>query len=116
MKEKKEKTILQAARWRLLLSLFSAAVIAAHLLTRGDHALNAWLSEHLVRPAHKAMCTAASRIPFSLAEVLVGVFAATLVIYIIAALIGILKGDRKMTKEDMYLCHAQAQNNTANNT
>ncbi len=98
MKENGDKTILQAARWRLLLSLFSAAVIAAHLLTRGDHALNAWLSEHMVRPAHKAMCTAASRIPFSLAEVLVGIFAAGLIIYIIAALIGILRGGRKIRR------------------
>ena len=89
-----------AAIWALcpkrhVLLLVSAGLIALHLLTRGDHALMVFLSEKIVRPLHRALGSFNARVPFSMAELLLGLFAAAVLGYIafqIAALIR--KGER----------------------
>ena len=89
-----------AAIWALcpkrhVLLLVSAGLIALHLLTRGDHALMVFLSEKIVRPLHRALGSFNARVPFSMAELLLGLFAAAALGYIafqIAALIR--KGER----------------------
>ena len=89
-----------AAIWALcpkrhVLLLVSAGLIALHLLTRGDHALMVFLSEKIVRPLHRALGSFNARVPFSMAELLLGIFAAAVLGYIafqIAALIR--KGER----------------------
>ena len=47
---KKKNAIFRLAPGRHILLLVSAALIAAHLLTRRSYALNRWLSAHFVRP------------------------------------------------------------------
>lgn len=89
-----------AAIWALcpkrhILLLVSAGLIALHLLTRGEHALMVFLSEQIVRPLHRALGSFNARVPFSMAELLLGLFAAAALGYIafqIAALIR--KGER----------------------
>ena len=61
---------------RHALLLISAGLIALHLLTRGNHALMVFLSDKLVRPLHRALGSLSARVPFSMAELLLGVFAA----------------------------------------
>ena len=81
---------------RHVLILLSGAVILAHLLTRGDHDWNAWLSEHFVRRVHLALSGACARVPFSVAELLIGLAAVGIVCYLIASLVRILRDEYKL--------------------
>ena len=83
MRQTTKKSIFRLAPGRHVLLLVSAAVIAAHLLTRRSHALNRRLSERFVRPLHRAMSLASAKLPFSLAELLLGLAALALIVYII---------------------------------
>ncbi len=96
--ENKNRTFWQEARIRIILTLFSGVLILGHLLTRGDHDLNAILSERFVRPVHRILSTAAARLPFSVAEVLVGIFAASVLVYLTAAVIGVIRKQRKLRR------------------
>ena len=96
--ENKNRTFWQEARIRIILTLFSGVLILGHLLTRGDHDLNAMLSERFVRPVHRMLSTAAARLPFSVAEVLVGIFAASVLVYLTAAVIGVIRKQRKLRR------------------
>lgn len=92
---KTKKSIFRLAPVRHVLLLLSAAVILAHLLTRGNYALNRTLSEHFVRPVHRGLSRAASLVPFSVAEVLIGLAAVGLVVYIIISIARIIRGEHK---------------------
>ena len=83
MRQTTKNSIFRLAPGRHVLLLVSAAVIAAHLLTRRSHALNRRLSERFVRPLHRALSQASARLPFSLAELLIGLAAISLIVYII---------------------------------
>ncbi len=73
--------------FRHFLSLVSALVILLHLLTRPFRALNVWLSEHMVRPAHLWLSTQTGRVPFSVAELLLALLAILLVYYLLSQLV-----------------------------
>jgi len=83
---KTKNSIFRLTPGRHVLLLVSAAVIAAHLLTRRSHALNRWLSARFVRPVHRGLSLLTSRVPFSVAELLIGLAAATLIVYIIISI------------------------------
>ena len=72
---------------RHTLILVSALVIAFHLLTRPLHALNVWLSENAVRPAHRWLSTVTGRVPFSVAELLIALLVFSLLIYLSSQLV-----------------------------
>ncbi|MBR5094601.1 MAG: DUF3810 domain-containing protein [Oscillospiraceae bacterium] len=72
---------------RHVLALLGALVIGAHLATRGDHALNRALSEKLVRPIHRLFSQIADKLPFSLAELLIGLASVGLLVYITAEIV-----------------------------
>ena len=91
MEQTTKKPILRLAPGRLGLLCVSAAVIAAHLLTRSNHALNRALSERFVRPAHRLLGRLSSLAPFSVAELLLGLAAAGLLVYIIHSVICLLR-------------------------
>lgn len=76
---------------RHILVLLSALLIGLHLLTRGDHALNVWLSEHFVRRVHRALSLAAAKLPFSVAELLIGLAGIGLIVYIIISIIQLIR-------------------------
>ncbi|MBR1457116.1 MAG: DUF3810 domain-containing protein [Oscillospiraceae bacterium] len=80
---------------RHALLLVSALVVVLHLLTRGSHALNAALSQRFVRPVHRALSTLCARVPFSVAEVLLGLAAAGLVVYIILSVARVIRRPNK---------------------
>ena len=76
---------------RHILILLSALLIGAHLLTRNDHDLNAWLSEHFVRRAHRALSLATAKLPFSVAELLICLAAVGLIVYITLSIVSIIR-------------------------
>lgn len=74
-----KKKIGFAAIWGLcparhVLALLSATLIALHLLTRADRALNTALSLRLIRPLHRSLARLAALLPFSAAELLLALF------------------------------------------
>ncbi len=80
---------------RHVLLLISAGLIALHLLTRKNRDLMAFLSEKAVRPLHRALGMLNARVPFSVAELLLGLFAAAVLLYGILQIIALIrKGER----------------------
>ena len=80
---------------RHALIMLSLAVIALHLVTRGNRAWNTWLSDRLIAPTHRALSGLCEALPFSAAELLIALLAAAVTGYLlwqIAALI--LRGER----------------------
>ena len=94
--EKKRENILRLAPVRHCLIVLSTAVICLHLLTRDNKQLNVYLSERFIQPAHQAMALALDSLPFSVAEVAIGVFAAAVLIYLTAALIRLITGPQRL--------------------
>lgn len=72
---------------RHVLLLVSAALILLHLLTRGNKKWMAWLSLHAVQPVHHALGQICSYVNFSVAELLIGMAAGVLIVYIIYQLV-----------------------------
>ena len=91
MEKTTRQSILRLAPGRLGLLCVSAAVIAAHLLTRANHAFNRALSERFVRPAHRLLGRLSSLVPFSVAELLIGLAAAGLLVYIIYSAVCLIR-------------------------
>lgn len=67
--------------------MISALVIALHLLLRGNYALMQAMSQKVIRPLHRLMAAFASKFEFSLAELLIGIFAVCIVGYILVTLV-----------------------------
>lgn len=72
---------------RTALLLAAALVVLLHLATRRNYALNRALSEHAVRPLHRFLSRINDVLPFSLAELLIGLAAAALLVYIIYTIV-----------------------------
>lgn len=67
-----------------MLLVLSLALIGLHRLTRGNHALMSAMSERVIAPLHRVMSTVCAGFgTVSLAEILIGIFALTLLVYII---------------------------------
>ena len=80
---------------RHVLLLVSAALIALHLLTRGNHDLMVFLSEKLVRPLHRALGRLNAHVPFSVAELLIALAVFSILVYIIIQIILLVRrGER----------------------
>lgn len=67
-------------------ALAAALIIALHLLLRRDHDLMAHLSESFVRPVHAALARLNSHVPFSVAEALIAVAAAAVLVRLLVGL------------------------------
>ena len=89
MNETKERKHLSFGVWfrmcpiRHILCLLGAAVIAAYFLLRGNSALLHAVSEHIVRPWHRAASTVCALLPFSVAEMLIVLAVLGALVYII---------------------------------
>lgn len=70
-----------------IIAMISALVIALHLLLRGNYALMQAMSQKVIRPLHRLMAAFASKFEFSLAELLIGIFAACTAGYILVTLV-----------------------------
>ena len=70
-----------------IIAMISALVIALHLLLRGNYALMQAMSQKVIRPLHRLMAAFASKFEFSLAELLIGIFAACIAGYILVTLV-----------------------------
>ena len=80
---------------RHVLLLVSAGLIALHLLTRKDHALMVFLSDHAVRPIHRALSRVNSHVPFSVAELLIALAVVSLLAFLaVQALRLVKRGER----------------------
>ena len=81
-----------AALYRLcpaahIIALISALVIALHLLLRGNYVLMQTMSQRVIRPLHRLMAVFAAHFEFSLAELLIGIFAACAAGYILVTMV-----------------------------
>lgn len=74
-----------------IIAAVSAALILLHLLTRDNHALMAWASERLVRPVHRALAVLNDHLPFSVAELLIGLAVIAVLVYIIYTIIKLIR-------------------------
>lgn len=74
-----------------IIAAVSAALILLHLLTRDNHALMVWVSERLVRPVHRALAVLNDHLPFSVAELLIGLAVIAVLVYIIYAIIKLIR-------------------------
>ena len=74
-----------------IIAAVSAALILLHLLTRDNHALMVWVSERLVRPVHRALAVLNDHLPFSVAELLIGLAVIAVVVYIIYTIIKLIR-------------------------
>ena len=86
VKEKRRiSAIFSLCPWAHVLLLISAATVGAHILLRKNHGLMNFISEGLIAPLHQRMCSACAVLgTVSLAEILIGIFAVSMLIYIIA--------------------------------
>lgn len=80
-----------AALYRLcpaahIIALISALIIALHMLLRGNYALMQAMSQRVIRPLHRLMAVFAAHFEFSLAELLIGIFAVCIAGYILVTL------------------------------
>ena len=94
--EKKKRSLFSLAPLRHVLIVLSGMVIAFHLLTRGNRQINNYLTDNLILPAHRAMAVFFDRFYFSFAEVLIGAAVATVVIYILVAVIRLIIRPEKL--------------------
>ena len=81
-----------AALYRLcpaahIVALISALVIALHLLLRGNYTLMQTVSQKVIHPLHRRMAVFAAHFEFSLAELLIGIFAVYIAGYILVTLV-----------------------------
>lgn len=74
-----------------IIAAVSAALILLHLLTRDNHALMVWVSERLVRPVHRALAVLNDLLPFSVAELLIGLAVIAVLVYIIYTIIKLIR-------------------------
>ncbi len=74
-----------------IIAAVSAALILLHLLTRDNHALMVWASERLVRPVHRALAVLNDHLPFSVAELLIGLAVIAVLVYIIYTIIKLIR-------------------------
>ena len=103
MKDTKTKKRGLAAIFRLcparhILILASGLAILLHLLTRDNKSLMSLVSLKFVRPVHAFLARVSAFVPFSLAEILVLLFAAGVLAYLLMALFGLVKAERKPEK------------------
>lgn len=81
-----------------IIALLSAAVIALHLALRGDHALMARISENAVRPVHAALAVLNSHVGFSVAEVLIVITAAAVLVRLVYGLVRLIRGKSSLRR------------------
>ena len=74
-----------------IIAAVSAALILLHLLTRDNHALMVWVSERLVRPAHRALAVLNDHLPFSVAELLIGLAVIAVLVDILYSIIKLIR-------------------------
>lgn len=73
------------------IALLSALVIASHLVTRGDPALNDRVLEGFVRPAHRALSRLTAHVPFSVAEALIALAVVGFLLYLVWSVCAVVR-------------------------
>jgi hypothetical protein len=85
---------------RHVLALLGALVIALHLATREDYALNRTLSERFVRPVHRFLSRITAILPFSLAEWLIALVVIGILVYITIEILRMIR--RRAWRKGLY--------------
>jgi len=75
-----------------IVGLVSVALICIHLLTRGSKTLMIWLSYNAVQPIHRALSALNSHVPFSVAELIIGIAIAGVLLCIALLIVRLIKG------------------------
>ncbi len=79
-------------------ALVSAVLIVLHLVTRQDRALMARLSENVVRPIHAFLADLCSKVPFSVAELVIYCVAVAVLVYIIFQTVRMITRPEKLKR------------------
>ena len=82
----------------LIVSLLSGAVIALHLILRGNRQLMKKLSENVVKPIRLAQIGFTSGFRFSLAELLIAAAVLGITAYLICSVVRIARGEKKLQR------------------
>ena len=85
---------------RHVLALLGALVIALHLATRENYALNRTLSERFVRPVHRFLSRVTAILPFSLAEWLIALVVIGILVYITIEILRMIR--RRAWRKGLY--------------
>jgi len=83
---------------RHLILLISAAVICLHLSLRHNQPLMIKLSDCIVRPVHRFLSVLNSHIPFSVAELLIGVFCAAVLVFLAVQTVRLIAHKNKLVR------------------
>lgn len=97
-KKRGPAAIFRLAPGRHVLLLVSFAVIALHLATRANRALNVWLSEYAVRPLHRLLGRVNGLVPFSVAELLIALAVCGLGVFLIVQLVRLVRREHRAAR------------------
>ena len=98
MENKKKKGFFAVCRIcpvRHVLLLISALLILLHLLTRSGKLQMIWISNHVVRPVHRALSVWTSYVPFSVAELLIALFVILVIFYLVWQIVAFIRRPEK---------------------
>ena len=85
-------------------ALVSALVIAVHLLLRGKPEAMQWLSDRLIHPIHRWLSLLCAKADFSVAELVIGIFAVNVIVYITCRIIKLVRCKDKL--KEVYITFA----------
>lgn len=94
--KKKKLNIFSICPAAHIVALISTILIAVHLITRHDQPLMNRISGSVIRPIHRFLSVLCSRFSFSAAEILITLFALTVLIYIVVKLLRIVFRGNKL--------------------
>ena len=92
------KQFIKRCRVRIILTLVSGLMMAAYFLLRSRKELMKLLSEALVRPLHRWLASQCERLPFSMAELLIGLLAAAILVYITIEIVQLFRKEKKILR------------------
>ena len=83
---------------RHVLIALSAFIILLHLLTRSGRQQMIWISNHVIRPAHRALSIWTSSVPFSVAELIIALFIILSIVYIVLQIVFLIRKSEKLKR------------------
>ena len=83
---------------RYFLIVLSAVIILLHLLTRSGRLQMMWISDHAIRPIHRALSVWTSHVPFSVAELLIALLVILSIVYLVLQVIALFRKPDKLKR------------------
>ncbi len=97
-KKKGISSFLKICPVRYFLIVLSAVIILLHLLTRSGRLQMMWISDHAIRPIHRALSVWTSHVPFSVAELLIALLVILSIVYLVLQIIALFRKPDKLKR------------------